>query len=106
MTKYCFFYLGCIWLGACSHSIHMSQFSGFNGKNLKLHYQKSTHVSVETSQNVLLGLVFNSQFVDDAYVLLSSQCPNQVVAINTQYATEHYFLYWVNKITLRALCVI
>ena len=69
----------------------MSQFSGFFDKNLERKYIKSTHISVETSQRVILGLSFNTQFVDDAYSLLSDQCPKEVVAVNAQYATDHYF---------------
>jgi hypothetical protein len=65
---------------------------------------ESSVIDIEVEQLVILGLAFDTKYVDQAYHLLLEQCTGEVSAVNTQYSTSHGFLHWTNKIRMRAVC--
>ena len=89
-------------LGACTSSIHMSQMSGQLNKTVI--ESSSNLVQFEKSQHVVMGFVFDTDYVDDAYQELLTQCPNGTSLVNAEYLTNHGFLNWTNKIRIKAIC--
>ena len=100
--KYCFFFLFLFLIVSCTHSIHLSQ---INHNNQPISKDLTKQVEIVTEKKIILGFNFNSNYVDEAYDKLLKACPQEVVAVNTQYSTSHHFLHWTNKITLRAVCL-
>ena len=101
-VKYYFFFLSLFLTVSCTYSVHLSQ---INRNNQPISKELTKQVEIVTERKIFLGFTFNSNYVDDAYDKLLKACPQEVVAVNTQYSTSHSFLHWTNKITLRAICL-
>jgi len=91
-------------LVGCTHSIHVSHMSDVNSntpdsKNVEKHIIES-----RGEQTVVLGFVFDTDYVNEAYQGLLDQCQGAISAVNTQYSTSHGFLHWTNKIRMKAVC--
>lgn len=91
-----------LFTGGCTHSIHLQHISDF--EPVKANAAERKVVVVETSQRVILGFAFDTQYVDDAKKQLIEKCPAGVSAVSTQYSTDHGFLYWTNKIRMQGIC--
>jgi hypothetical protein len=65
---------------------------------------RGTIIEIERSQKNILGFVSNTDYVDQAYTALLSQCPNGTTMINIEYLTNHGFLSWTDKIRIKAVC--
>lgn len=89
-------------LSACTSSIHMSQVDV--GRNSKNELVNGKVIAIEKSQKNIMGFVYNSHYVDQAYVDLLQQCPNGTAMINVEYLTNHGFLSWTDKIRIKAIC--
>ncbi|WP_019026400.1 hypothetical protein [Colwellia piezophila] len=89
-------------LSACTSSIHMSQVDV--GTNSQQELASGKVINIEKSQKILLGFVYDSNYVDQAYKQLLLQCPNGTSMINVEYLTNHGFLSWTDKIRIKALC--
>ncbi|MEZ9704315.1 hypothetical protein AB4308_07785 [Vibrio breoganii] len=87
-------------LAACSSSVHMSQVSN----DPSVHLNNPQTVEVETSQTVVMGFAFDTDYVDDAYAQVMQQCPTGASMVNVEYVTDHGFLHWTNIIRMKALC--
>ncbi len=87
----------------CAHSIHEVHVSDFNpGRSLK----DGRRVKASTEQFVVLGFTGNTDYVDDAYKKLMSECPTGVITgITTQFSTSLGFFSWTNKILMQGLCL-
>jgi len=86
----------------CTHSIHQQYISDID---TGLSQATNTRTVVVTSeQSVVLGFVFDTDYVDQAYADLKQQCPGRIGAIATQYSTSHGFMHWTNKIRMEAIC--
>jgi hypothetical protein len=91
-------------LGACTHSLHVAQISDF-GPSYKA-YQNGQLIESRAEQKTILGFVFETNFVDQAYASLQSQCPNgHIQGISSQFSTDHSFLSWTNRVDMKGLCV-
>lgn len=89
-------------LGACTSSIHMSQVDVDSNNQQQL--ENSGVIEIERAQKNILGFVYNTNYVDQAYADLLQRCPNGTVVINVEYLTNHGFLSWTDKIRIKAIC--
>ena len=90
-------------LFSCTHSIHNVHTSGFSPFKK---FQQGTIVREQTKQDVILGLSFDTNYVDLAYIKLQKKCPKgRITGITTQYSTSHGFFSWTNKIFMQGLCI-
>ena len=94
----------CISISGCTHSIHMSHMSDISASSPKAINLDKHIVEVNSEQTVILGLAFDTDYVDQAYEELQQKCLGEIVAVNTQYSTSHGFLHWTNKIRMKAVC--
>jgi len=91
-----------IWVGACTHSVHLvhvSDFSPYQG------VKKGTLISASSEQSVILDFSDNTDYVDQALAELESKCTKgRISGITTQFSTSHGFLSYTNKILMQGLC--
>ncbi len=67
---------------------------------------REQQIEAEVHSWVVLGLIFDNDFVDSMRDKLRSQCPNgKVTGILTKYETYTYFLFWKRSIKATAFCV-
>ncbi len=90
-------------LGGCTSSIHMVNAAGFD-KPLPTNAQ-SRYVEATAEQKVIMGFAFDTNYVDEARESLLAQCDGDLVAVSTQYSTDHNFLHWTNKILMKGICI-
>jgi len=87
---------------SCAHSVHQIHTSDFKDA---VPYTQGTAIEVSASQTVILGVVGNSDYVDEAYEKLLSSCPGRITGITTKYSTRLSFMSWENIIRMEGLCV-
>jgi hypothetical protein len=90
-------------LGGCTHSIHMVHTDGFSGPMPA--EKKAIYVEAKSEQHVILGFVYNTDYVNHAHAALLAQCDGSIRAVSTQFSTSHGFLYWTNKILMNGVCL-
>ncbi len=90
-------------LGGCTSSIHMVNTAGFD-QPLSINTE-SLYVEAATEQKVIMGFAFDTNYVDEARQSLMAQCDGDLVAVSTQYSTDHNFLHWTNKILMKGICI-
>ena len=88
-------------MSACTSSVHMSQVDVGSNNELKV----GQMIEIETSQKNILGFVYNTDYVDQAYKKLLVQCPRGTSIVNVEYVTNHGFLSWTDKIRIKAICL-
>lgn len=93
-------------VNACTHSVHMVNFTDFkpysasSSKNTKM-------IEAKTEQFVVLWYADNTNYVNEAYRKLQDQCPHGVVTgIATQYYTSHGFFSWTNHLIMQGQCLL
>lgn len=60
----------------------------------------------ETSQKVILGFVFDTNYVNEARKNLIAKCPNgDIQGVTTRYSTSLGFFSWDNKVLMQGLCL-
>ena len=96
------FALCALYFGGCAYSVHMIHTSDFEGA---VPYEKAKPIFVETSQSVILGITTNSDYVDEAYSKLLSQCSGQITGLTTKYSADLGFLSWTNRLRIEGSCV-
>lgn len=90
-------------LSGCAHSIHEVHTSDFSPY---AQIEQGNVVKAKAEQFVILGFTSETEYVDQAYRALMSQCPTGVVTgITTQLSTSLGFLSWTNKVLIQGLCV-
>ncbi|MCL9782295.1 hypothetical protein M9194_12745 [Vibrio sp. S4M6] len=89
-----------LFLTACSSSVHLSQVNS----DPNIHLKSPKMVEVETSQDVVMGFAFDTNYVDKAYTQIMERCPTGASMVNVEYVTKHGFLHWTNIIRVKAQC--
>lgn len=89
-------------LGGCTSSVHMSQVDV--GINNNININSSHFIEIERSQKNMLGFVYDTDYVDQAYTELLEECPAGTAMLNVEYLTNHGFLSWTDKIRIKAIC--
>ena len=83
-------------LYSCSHSVHLVHMSDYE---LVKDLNQAKKIEVETQQRVIMGFVFETDYVDQAHQKLAAKCRDgKVENITTRYSTSHAFFHWFNKI--------
>src|SRR6516162_5235407 len=83
----------------CSYSMHEYQASGYAAVTpTSGPPPKAAWIHAHGEQSVVLGVTDNTRYVDDAYAQLLSQCPGDIVGLNTRYSTKLGFLSYKNTI--------
>ena len=100
--KKLFLLFSVVMLSACTSSIHMSQVD--IGSNTYNENAMGEIIEIEQSQKNILGFVYHTDYVDQAYKNLLLQCPSGTSMINVEYLTNHGFLSWTDKIRIKAIC--
>jgi hypothetical protein len=72
--------------------------------NSKKAFNHDEIIAIEKSQKNILGFVYDSNYVDQAYAELLQKCPKGTTMINVEYLTNHGFLSWTDKIHIKAIC--
>lgn len=91
-----------IGLTACTHSVHLVNFS----EDLPVAKKKNAQfLEVKTSQFVVLGFSADTNYVNEAYQQLMTGCPQgNLGSIATKYYTSHGFFSWTNYIIMDGYC--
>ncbi len=86
----------------CTHAVHVNHTSDFVlTKPLADHRRIESHAE----QLVVLGIVGQTDFADNAYRRLMNQCEGGIVTgIQTRYSTSHGFLSWMNEVKMWGYC--
>jgi len=89
-------------LTSCTHSVHLVNFSD----DIPLSKKSSARpVQSKAEQFVVLGFATDTNYVNQAYQNLQSQCPQgQIGGIATKYYTDHGFFSWTNVIAMEGFC--
>jgi hypothetical protein len=97
------FLLSCLFLQSCAYSIHQVYSSNVDKK---VALSKSKIVEVTKKQHVILSLVTQTDYINEAHQALVEKCPNgEIQGITTKHSTDLGFLSWYNIVTMRGLCL-
>src|SRR5579884_1654095 len=91
----------------CSYSVHEVNAAGFAPADpappgAPRHAER---IESRAEQDVVLGVVDNTDYVDEAYAALLAQCPGDVVGLSTRISSSLGFLSYTNVVQMRALCL-
>ncbi|MBH25890.1 MAG: hypothetical protein CMH57_15895 [Myxococcales bacterium] len=87
---------------ACSHSVHVTHTSDFHFEGPPERYKV---IEATAEQFTFLGMVGQTEYVDQAFADLQAKCPGgHVTGIQTRYSTSHGFFSWTNKVVMRGYC--
>lgn len=89
-----------VFSSSCTHALHVYHVADYKGGPKKGHVIKA-----EGLQKVILGFVYDTDYVDEAISSLESSCSGRISNINTRYSTSHSFFSWTNKVKMTALCL-
>lgn len=91
-------------LGGCTSSIHMVNTAGF-AQPLPAD-AKTRYLEATAQKTVILGFSFDTDYVDRARESLIAKCGDgDLIAVSTEYSTDHNFLHWTNKILMKGICI-
>ena len=88
---------------SCTHSVHLVHVGDFKpfGSNVS-----GNIISSKEEQFVFLGFTTDTSYINKARKKLVAQCKNgSIQSPVTKLSTEHGFLSWTNKISMKARCV-
>jgi hypothetical protein len=90
-------------LTGCTHALHQYHVSDTVPVPDKSDYKRITS---KAEQFTVLGFIYDTNYVDDAFRALKKQCSNgDITGIHTRYSTSHGFFSWTNKIKMTATCI-
>ena len=90
----------------CTYSMHEYAAAGLRrGPHCAGPRDRPSGSTPTPEQHVVLGVTDNTDYVDRAYASLLSQCPGDIVGLNTRYSTSLGFLSFKNVVEMRALCL-
>lgn len=90
----------------CSYSMHEYQAAGYApATQTSGPPRQAVWIHARANQGVVLGVTDNTDYVDEAYQRLLSQCPGDIVAVNTRYSTKLGFLSYRNTVEMQAFCL-
>ncbi|WP_411821696.1 hypothetical protein [Leptospira sp. 'Mane'] len=88
----------------CMYSIH--QFHA-GDTELPSRSESVKQIVAESEQFTVLGIVKDTNYVDDALAKLVAQCPNGIVqSIGSRFSTDLGFLSWTNRVRLEGSCIV
>ena len=85
----------------CSYSVHQQYISSMDPN---ASYGKGKWVEVTTSDFVILSFATQSNYVEDAYKRLESECKGRIAQVTTEHLTAYKFLSYDQKLILKGLC--
>lgn len=100
------FFLGimALFFVGCAHSLHLAHVSDFSPTFKG--YSSGELVKASGEQFAIMGIVTETNYVDDAYAKLLASCSGgNIQGITTQYSTSLGFFSWTNKVDLQGLCI-
>ena len=90
----------------CSYSMHEYQVAGYAPVTVTSGAPRHAEwIHARANQSVVLGITDNTNYVDEAYTQLVSQCPGDIVGFNTRYSTKLGFLSYENTVEMQAFCL-
>jgi hypothetical protein len=92
-------------VSGCTYSMHEVEASGYAAVPTGGPPRQAERIQAQTWQHVILGVTDNTDYVDQAYASLLSQCPGEIVGLNTRYSTSLSFLSYKNVVQMRAMCL-
>jgi hypothetical protein len=94
-------------VGGCFSSVHEYQAAGYASPTRREPGPpiEANRIQSDASQFVVLGVTGNTDYVDQAYASLTSQCAGEIVGINTRYSTKLGFMSYTNEVHMQALCL-
>jgi hypothetical protein len=88
----------------CTHSLHLAHVSDF-APTFK-EYNKGELIRARAEQFAIMGFVYDTHYVNEAYRQLVEGCPKgSIQGITTQYSTNHGFFSWTNVVEMQGLCI-
>ncbi|MBK9322945.1 MAG: hypothetical protein IPM97_08380 [Bdellovibrionaceae bacterium] len=104
LNKLIFFSLLTFIFVGCTHSLHVAHVSDFSPTFKE--YSKGELVKARAEQFTVMGIVTDTNYVNDAYTKLLASCSGgSIQGITTQYSTSHGFFSWTNVIDMQGLCI-
>ena len=92
---------------ACTHAVHSYNAGNYmdtNGRIVSL--AQSEPISVKKSRHVILGFVFDTDYVKEAYDELLNRCEDgEITGIQVRHITDLSFLNYTDHIQITARCV-
>jgi len=86
----------------CTHAVHINHTSDFHTTKPLAEYRQ---VETRTEQQVILGMVGQTDYANDAYQGLMNQCEGgEVTGIQTRFSTSHNFMSWKNVVEMKGYC--
>ena len=86
----------------CTHAVHINHTSDFHTTKPLAEYRQ---VETRTEQQVILGMVGQTDYANDAYQGLMKQCESgSVTGIQTRFSTSHNFMSWKNVVEMKGYC--
>ena len=91
----------------CFSSVHEYQAAGYASPTRREPGPPiaASRIQSDARQFVVLGLTGNTDYVDEAYASLTTQCPGEIVGVNTRYSTKLGFFSYTNEVHMQALCL-
>jgi hypothetical protein len=95
--------LALVLLAGCAHAVHEVHTSDFTpGAQIT----SGRIVKAAKEQFVVMGIVGQTDYVNEAYEALMDQCKSgSITGITTQYSTSLGFFSWTHKILMQGLCL-
>ncbi len=87
-------------ISSCTHALHIYHVADYKALS-----KKGFVIMAEEKQHVIMGFVFQTNYVEKTVLKLENSCSGVITNINTRYSTSHLFLSWFNKVKMTALCV-
>ncbi|MGE0631892.1 MAG: hypothetical protein AB7O96_05765 [Pseudobdellovibrionaceae bacterium] len=90
-------------LSACTHSVHLVNFSDYRPY---VELSRGREIEAKSEQFVVMSFAGQTDYVEEAYNKMLQQCPQGTISgISTQFVTSHGFFSWTNKILMKGLCL-
>jgi hypothetical protein len=89
----------------CTYAMHEYEAGGYAPATAGPGIRQGGWIHARSKQHVILGITDNTDYVDEAYADLVSQCPGDIVGVNTRYSTSLSFLSYTNVIDMQATCL-
>ena len=95
--------LSALSLWGCAYSVHLVHSSDYESPGP---LKDQIVVESEASQSTFLGMVGQTDYVDEAFAELRGRCPGgKITGIQTRYSTDLGFFSWTNRVYMKAYCI-
>jgi hypothetical protein len=87
----------------CTHSVHQVGVGGLEAVPAGAHLRA---IEADSEQFVFFYMTWNTDYADEAYRNLLSQCPHgHVVGVESRFSTSLGFLSYTNRMKMTGLCL-